>query len=84
LPISPIKLFVAVNDEAVLVDLRKAKPRDIARRLNKFIASRARRFVWSRDKSQERFIENNMSTRLEPTCFRSADRNVILELQLTE
>jgi hypothetical protein len=67
LPISPIKLFVAVNDEAVLVDLRKAKPRDIARRLNKFIASRARRFVWSRDKSQERFIENNMSTRLEPT-----------------
>jgi hypothetical protein len=29
--------------------------------------SRARRFVWAEDTSQQHFIENTMSTKLEPT-----------------
>jgi Protein of unknown function (DUF4238) len=67
LPISPIKLFVAANDRAFLDRLRDTKPRDIVHSINKYVTTRARRFVWSCDQSQDRFIRNNMSTKLEPT-----------------
>jgi hypothetical protein len=67
LPISPVLLFVAVNDRAILNKLHDTNPRDIARGVNKFVATRARRFIWSCDRSQEQFISNKMSTNLEPT-----------------
>ena len=31
--------------------------------------SRERRFVWAKDRSQERFIDDRMSTKLEPTAL---------------
>jgi hypothetical protein len=31
------------------------------------VVSRARRFVWAQDISQQRFVENRISTKLEPT-----------------
>jgi Protein of unknown function (DUF4238) len=67
IPISPTKLFVAVNDRAILDKLRRAAPDKIASYVNTYVASRARRFVWAQDTAQERFVEEMMSTKLEPT-----------------
>jgi hypothetical protein len=67
IPISPTKLFVAANDEATFDKLRRASPRKLACDVNTYVVSRARRLVWAQDRSQERFIENRMSTKLEPT-----------------
>lgn len=67
IPISPTKLFVAVNDTDILDRLRRAAPSEIATQANTYVVSRARRFVWARDTSQQSFIEKLISTRLEPT-----------------
>jgi hypothetical protein len=66
LPISQTRVFVAVNEDATLLKLQRAKPRDLVRDINTYVISRARRFVWAQDTSQERFINNKMSTKLEP------------------
>lgn len=67
IPISPTKMFVAVNVAATLHKLRRADPCQLVSYVNTFVVSRARRFVWAHDTSQERFIANSMSTKLEPT-----------------
>jgi hypothetical protein len=67
IPISPTKLFVAANEDATFARLRRREPGDLVRHVNLYIVSRARRFVWAQDASQERFIANRMSTALEPT-----------------
>ena len=41
-PISPMKLFVAVNQEQSIQNLAKRKPEEIVRHVNFFIATRAR------------------------------------------
>ena len=69
IPISPTKMFVAVNERATGEKIFRANPRDLARHVNTYIVSRARRFVWASDTSQERFIANNMSKKLEPTSL---------------
>ena len=75
LPISPTKLFVAVNDERVFNQIRLRKTRDIVKDVNAFVTGRARRFVWSADKSQESFIRKNMSKSIERTpLFPNLDR----------
>ncbi len=66
IPISPTKMFAAVNDEATFAKLRGADPRRIVADINLLIVSRARRFVWAQDSSQDPFIAAQMSTRLEP------------------
>jgi hypothetical protein len=67
LPISPTKLFVAMNDRADFDKLRNRPPRTIVAFANDYVVSRARRFVWAQDTSQQCFVENRMSTNLEPT-----------------
>ena len=67
LPLSPTKLFVAEHDSARIAAFKTEKPCVLVRGCNNFVATRARRFVWSCDQSQERFVRNNMSTKLEPT-----------------
>jgi hypothetical protein len=67
LPISPNKLFVAVNSKATLETFRKMAPDAIVRNANRFNVTRARKFVWARDETQARFIKNNMSKAMEPT-----------------
>jgi hypothetical protein len=75
IPISPTMLFVGANDAAIFLKLRQTKPRRLVHSVNKFLVSRARRFVWASDESSLRFISNNMSKRLEPTpLFPNADR----------
>jgi hypothetical protein len=67
IPISPTKLFIAVNERATGDRILRANPCTLARDINTYVVSRARRFVWAYDASQERFIDNKMSTELEPT-----------------
>jgi hypothetical protein len=67
LPISPTKLFVAVNDPRVLERIGRKRPAEIVSQVNTHLVARARRFVWSRDQFQTAFIEKHMSTSLEPT-----------------
>jgi hypothetical protein len=67
IPISPTRLFVAVNDARILDKLRRASPGQIADQANIHAVSRARRFVWAQDASQQTFIESWMSSQLEPT-----------------
>jgi hypothetical protein len=69
IPISPTKLFVAVNDPLLFDRLRRSKPREIVGCVNRHLVTRARRFVWASDQSQTPFIQKHMSTRLEPTPF---------------
>jgi uncharacterized protein DUF4238 len=65
IPISPTKMFVAANDVAIFTKIRAADPRKIVTDVNNFIVTRARRFVWAQDGSQEQFIAEKMSTKLE-------------------
>jgi hypothetical protein len=67
LPIGPAKLFIAVNTPDRLQRLRALPPRELVHNSNRFIVSRARRFVWAHDQSQTAFIEKHMSKQMEPT-----------------
>ena len=66
LPISPTKLYVAVNEDAALGKINKMKPKDIVKNVNLFVVGRARQFVWSIDRSQNNFINKYMSKQMEP------------------
>lgn len=71
LPISPTKLFVAVNDRNYLGDFRRQKHRQIVDQINKDHIARARRFVWAQgqSRSQSEFIRRYMSTKMEKAPF---------------
>ncbi len=69
LPISPTKLFVAVNEQWALDRLRRQRPRELVAKANEHVVALARHFVWSLGESQTHFIERHMSKRLEPTPF---------------
>ena len=66
MPISPAKLFVAVNTRTLLDKFGAQKAADIVRRVNKRVVRCARRFVWASDESQSQFIQDNMSKPMEP------------------
>lgn len=66
LPISPSKIFVAVNDPARLQVLRHLPARELVHNSNRHLVGRARRFVWANDRCQTPFVEKHMSQRKEP------------------
>jgi hypothetical protein len=66
IPISPTKLFVAVDNPVVLTQLRAKQPEEIVEQVNQRIVGRARRFVWARDNSQRSFVQDRMSQSMEP------------------
>jgi hypothetical protein len=66
LPISPRKLFIAANSDRTIADLTGVNGKEVMQRSNVFVASRARRYVYAIDRSQDRFIRNRMSTDMEP------------------
>jgi hypothetical protein len=70
-PISPTKLFVAVNDTKCLNDFRRLKHRQIVDRINADHIGRARCSVWANSQSHSHamFIRAHMSTGLEKPPF---------------
>jgi Protein of unknown function (DUF4238) len=67
LPIGPEHLFVGVNEMSVLIDIRAQEPDDVVRKMNEFVVSRARKYVYSADASQTRFVENRFSILKDPS-----------------
>jgi hypothetical protein len=67
LPVTPRKLFLALNDKRTFEGFRQMRRDEIVRRTNKICVRRARKFVWANDTTQERFVKNNMSRAMEPT-----------------
>jgi Protein of unknown function (DUF4238) len=67
MPISPTKLFVAANSANTFDKVSRLKPREIVQNVNLFVVGRARRFVWTQDETQRRFVQNHISRNLEPT-----------------
>jgi hypothetical protein len=66
IPISPTTIFAAANDAATFDKLRAANPNKIVAHVNDFTVTRARRFVWACGSSQEQYVAERMSTKLEP------------------
>ena len=66
MPISPTKIFAAVNDPTAFDKLRAAHPNKIVADVNNFTVTRARRFVWTSGSLQEQYVAERMSTKMEP------------------
>jgi hypothetical protein len=76
LPISPIKLFIAANEQKAIDQLAKSTPNDIVKKANELVVQHGRRYVFSRDRRQEDYIKKNMSTKMEATpLFPGLDRS---------
>lgn len=65
LPISPKKLFVAVNRRETLEKLRRRSADEIVSASNMISVTRARRYVWSHDYAQISFMKKYMSSAME-------------------
>ena len=61
LPISPSKLFIAANDDKTIAELNGVSAKEVIQRINVSTVSRARRYVYAIDGSQDRFVLNRMS-----------------------
>ena len=72
LPLSPNCIFVASDDPAYLVALGEGDLDALVLAINTHVVSRAKRYVFSSDKSQENFIKAQMSTeQVHPPYFPS-------------
>jgi hypothetical protein len=60
MPISPIHLFVAVNNDQMARRLRSMRPGDLARRSNNLVSEQARKFVYGIDDSQLYFVSRRL------------------------
>lgn len=69
LPISPTSLFTAATHSDIFNKLRKTGPDELVRQINTSVVSRARLYVYGSDRTQERFIENRMSSAMEMPPF---------------
>ena len=60
LPISPTILFVACATEQAQNEFQALDAGHVMKVMNDFVAKRARKYVWGRDDSQLRFVENRL------------------------
>ncbi len=60
LPISPTRIFVAVNTDEMVDQLRVSDARKLVYDINHRITSQAQKYVYSTDERQLRFIENRL------------------------
>ena len=67
LPISPTKLYVAANNNSGFAKVNAMKANKLVKNANLFVVERARRFVWSKDRSQASFIQKHMSKKMDRT-----------------
>jgi hypothetical protein len=67
LPVSPTKLFFAVNSPSTLKALLDGSTLSLVERTNEQLVTRARRYVWASDSWQEWYVRTNMGKRKEPT-----------------
>ena len=77
LPVSPTKLFFAVNTPATLQALTRGTTLSLVERINEQVVVRARRYVWGRDKWQDDYIRHNMGKHKEPTPLFPGTRQIL-------
>jgi hypothetical protein len=69
LPLDPTRLFIASDDLSLFERLDRADPNTLVEHMNRYVVGSARRYVFSIDESQKRFIENHMSERMAEQPF---------------
>jgi hypothetical protein len=67
LPIGPAKLFLATNSPQSISNVRAQRPEYVVKEVNKFVVSRARRFVFAQNESQAGFVKKYIHKNMEPT-----------------
>jgi hypothetical protein len=72
-PVSPVALFVATNNEATEKHLRAIPPKLLAREVNSRVCTQAQRYVYGTDDRQLRFVANRLARR--PGQTRSIHNN---------
>jgi len=55
------------HEDKTIAELNGVSAKEVMQRINVFTVSRARRYVYAIDRSQDRFVLNRMSTDMEPT-----------------
>jgi uncharacterized protein DUF4238 len=61
IPISPTKIFVAVNERRVLQNIQCLSHDELSDSVNFTVVSNAFRYVWDTDDSRLQFVQDNMS-----------------------
>jgi hypothetical protein len=69
LPVSPTQLFVACQDENVILSMCQMPPGQLAANVNSYVVGSARRYVFSSDERQKRFIENRIFRTMQEQPF---------------
>jgi hypothetical protein len=69
LPLDPTHLFVASDDASLLQRFDNVDPNALVEHMNRYTVGGARRYVFSEDESQKRFIQNHMSKRMAKPPF---------------
>jgi hypothetical protein len=78
LPISPTILFVACATQQAENEFRALDAGHVMNVMNDFVAKRARKYVWGRDESQLRFVENRLGKRNETEPYGIDSINVVV------
>ena len=66
LAVSPTKLFLAANSADTFNRLNQRPALALVEMMNAHVVTRARRYVWARDKWQEEYVRRNMGKHKEP------------------
>jgi hypothetical protein len=69
MPIGPRHIFLAVNDNIVLHEIKAMDPNNVLHNSNDRIASQAKKFVYGVDKTQLDFVEPRLGLQLPATTF---------------
>jgi uncharacterized protein DUF4238 len=69
LPISPTALFTATTHPDIFRALQRMRANELVRTINAEVVSQARLYVYSRDRSQDQFVTNHMSSKMQPQPF---------------
>lgn len=55
MPIGPTRLFIAANNDEVLLNFKRTHARDLVKQINRIIVRRARRFVYANEMTKKEF-----------------------------
>jgi hypothetical protein len=69
LPISPTVLFTATTHADIFRGLRRTRANDLVRIINTEVVSQARLYVYSSDRTQDRFVMRRMSSKMQAPPF---------------
>jgi len=69
LPVSPTALFTATTHTNIFRTLKTTRPNALVRKINTEVVSQARLYVYSTDRTQDRFVMRRMSSTMQKPPF---------------